>query len=417
MSVYKDVGKNKPGGDLSFGLFLAGGLIGLVHLSFPVEFGPGYEMLETARNIAAHGAFANPFHAALTGPTAVNPPLYPLFLAMLTMALKIPSAVALAAGIASVIANATIAALLPRFSLSIYSRVWPGAAASILWLAGMRLLPSWDTAFTVAGLILFCLFSMQSIPNGAPPVRAGASAGALAGLLVLLNSSSLMVIGPWVACLLVHLKLPARNMVKYGCAFAAAAAIVVSPWVLRNYRELGAPVFRTNLGMTLYASLNDCAQGSLIDDERTGCYQSHHPNTSVEEAAMVRSLGEVEYDRRRIADARQWIRQHPGRFAQLTLTRFWEFWFPPLGEHAYCSWAIWLITVLSVPGLVLMAWRSEPWTGFIVVTLLLYPLMYYVVVTDVRYRYPILWLSALPAGYLLAETGSYLDRRFRRVRK
>ena len=29
--------------------------------------------------------------------------------------------------------------------------------------------------------------------------------------------------------------------------------------------------------------------------------------------------------------------------------------------------------------------------------------MYYVVVSDMRYRYPILWLSLLPAGYFLRE--------------
>ena len=64
---------------------------------------------------------------------------------------------------------------------------------------------------------------------------------------------------------------------------------------------------------------------------------------------------------------------------------------------------IWLITALSIPGLILMARRSEPATAFILLALLLYPLMYYLVVADVRYRYPVLWLSALPAEYLLSE--------------
>ena len=388
--------------DVSFGLFIAAGIIGLIQLHFPVEFGDGYEMVAIARNLAAHGVFANPFQAASTGPTANNPPLYPLFLGILMLALKIPRAVMLAAAVASIVANALIAALLPRFSVLIYSRVEPGASASVLWLASMRLMPSWDVSFTVAALILFCLFSTPSMAGGVTSIRTGASSGILAGLLILLNPASLTIAGPWVVCRLAYRKLPMGTIVKYSCVLIATSTVTVFPWVLRNYRELGAPVIRTNLGMTLYASLNDCAEPSLLDSEWTDCYQSHHPNTSIREALLLRSVGEVAYDRRRIADAGEWIRTHPRRFAQLTLARFWEFWLPPLSDP-HSSWVIWLITALSIPGLILMARRSEPATAFILLALLLYPLMYYLVVADVRYRYPVLWLSALPAEYLLSE--------------
>jgi hypothetical protein len=33
----------------------------------------------------------------------------------------------------------------------------------------------------------------------------------------------------------------------------------------------------------------------------------------------------------------------------------------------------------------------------------IYPLMYYIVVSDVRYRYPILFLSLLSAGYFIRQ--------------
>lgn len=39
---------------------------------------------------------------------------------------------------------------------------------------------------------------------------------------------------------------------------------------------------------------------------------------------------------------------------------------------------------------------------FIVAVWLIYPTMYYVMVSSDRYRYPILWTSLLPAGYFLA---------------
>jgi hypothetical protein len=74
-----------------------------------------------------------------------------------------------------------------------------------------------------------------------------------------------------------------------------------------------------------------------------------------------------------------------------------EFWFPDgLDETLY---AFWLSTVLFIPGLIVMARRREPVTAFVLFISLVYPLMYYIVVSCDRYRYPILWASQLPAGY------------------
>ena len=55
-SVSRDLRKTgKRVDDVSFGLFIAAGIIGLIQLHFPVEFGAGYEMVAIARNLAAHG--------------------------------------------------------------------------------------------------------------------------------------------------------------------------------------------------------------------------------------------------------------------------------------------------------------------------------------------------------------------------
>src|SRR5579862_7173822 len=97
-----------------------------------------------------------------------------------------------------------------------------------------------------------------------------------------------------------------------------------------------------------------------------------------------------------------WIASHPDRFRRLTLERFREFWFPLPEDHPYTTAVVWLITALSIPGLILMAWRREPVVFFLLPVLAVYPLMYYIVVTDMRYRYPILWISALAAGYFVA---------------
>ena len=98
------------------------------------------------------------------------------------------------------------------------------------------------------------------------------------------------------------------------------------------------------------------------------------------------------------------MRSNTSRIVRLTFARFREFWFPPKEPGTYYQGlAVWWMTLLSIPGLVLLFRYREPALGFILSVLVLYPLVYYLVVTDLRYRYPVLWLSLLPVGYLTSE--------------
>jgi hypothetical protein len=397
-NVSVSVGKSRLStADISFYLFIGGAIAGLLQLIYPVD--TGAEMFAIGKNIAEHGAFANPFYIAKTGATAVVPPLYPLFLAALIKLLKHSYLVSLAVTVANIAVNSLIAALLPRISLLFYEDAIPGAIGGIFWLCAAQLMPNWDASYTVAGLLLFCILTVSSVRRGDRAVLSGASTGLLAALLFLLNNSSILVSLPWIAYLLIRRVVPSRQRLAYCCTFVVVFCLIVSVWLLRNVHELGAPVLKTNFGMTLYASNNDCAEASLLDDEKNHCYQRHSPNISASEAQLLHSIGEVQYDRNRNADARNWIISHPLRFLQLTATRFGQFWFPPLDEHEFSTCIIWLVTVLSIPGLILMVRHREPTAMYMIAVLTVYPAMYYVVVSDVRYRYPVLWISLLSAGF------------------
>jgi hypothetical protein len=164
----------------------------------------------------------------------------------------------------------------------------------------------------------------------------------------------------------------------------------------------------------------------MIQDMLNGCYQERHPNTSVREAETLMTIGEANYDREQKRTTLAWIAAHPASFFHLTIARFWQFWFPALetippmlgrAETGYFPtpdfmqewirhqnalvYSIWLATALSIPGILLMLRRSQPVSVFVVGALAVYPLLYYVVVSDIRYRYPVLWISLLPAGYFL----------------
>ena len=396
-----DPARARKTADISFALFIVGGVIGLYQMATTViPFGQGFEMVALAKNLAHSGNYVNPFGVLETGPTAANPPLYPLLLAIIMRVFRAPAPILFAATLCNVFANAFAASSLPRLSNLIYQDIRPGIGAAVLWLLSVQLMPSWDTSYTVAALLLFCLVTSSGLQQPAS-ARHGAVAGLIAGALFLFNPSTVLIFLPWLAWLCFERRADLKQTVRYSASLLGILLLIGSAWAFRNHQQLGKFTVRTNLGMTLYSSNNDCARSSLILEELDNCYQVRHPNTSIIEAQLLLSLGEPAYDHMRIRDTETWIHAHPGRFARVTLARVRDFWFPPLYAGPFHSTVIWLATLLSLPGLLLMALRRVHATLFALVALFAYPLMYYVVVSDVRYRLPVLWLSLLPTGYFV----------------
>ena len=274
-------------------LFASGLLAGVYDLRFHAEefgFGRGFEMAAIARSLVATGTFGNPFEPSVTGPTASNPPLYPLILAGLLKAFG-PAGTVLVALLLNVGLNAAIAAALPRLSRLFFQRDLPGIFAGVLWILSMRLMPQWDTTMTVAGLIAFCLLSVRD--------ASGLATGLLGGAVSLLNPAAALIFGPWILYL--------RRSWRYVATVVTIIGACNVPWVVRNYRAFHAPVLRTNFGYTLYSSNNDCAHSTLFFNTRDGCYEKTHPAGSPAEAQLMTDLGEVRYDRLRTSDALAWI--------------------------------------------------------------------------------------------------------------
>jgi hypothetical protein len=392
-------------------LFLVALFSGCCQMFHPgVGFGHGNEMASVARNFAATGNYSNPFLPAITGPTAIIPPLYPLYLALLIKLFGLSPLFVIVADLANMLVNALIAALMPRLSRVFYGDEVPGVFAGVLWILSMRLLPQWDVSYTVLGLVLFFLLSAATIERTNGAWLWAGFAWLTAGLLVLANPATLLIWAPWVLFLIWSRRVPFEHAVRYGAVLVVVVALCNLPWAIRNYGIWHEPVLRTNFGMTFYGSNNDCAQSSLARNLASGCFQASIPTYSENEARILKDLGEVEYDRKKIADTLAWIRTHPDRFRQLTLARVGDFWFPDGLTKTFSLSGFWLGTIFGLPGLLVMARRREPVTKFVLLVLLVYPLMYYLVISCDRYRYPILWASHLPAGYLVAALIGWPDR-------
>jgi len=174
-------------------------------------------------------------------------------------------------------------------------------------------------------------------------------------------------------------------------------ALACVPWTIRNERALGGLFFiRSNFGLELRMGNHEGA-GATIDLSVRGGTE-RHPGNRESEARKVAELGELAYMRAAGREARAWIAAHPGEFLRLTALRVVQFWLGPVDDRG-TALGISLVTVLSLVG----AWRAFPSLSTdrraaLLVPFLLYPLVYYVVGFEARYRQPLDGLAFLLAA-------------------
>ena|SRR2546422_7128536 len=123
---------------------------------------------------------------------------------------------------------------------------------------------------------------------------------------------------------------------------------------------------------------------------------TYHPEMNRKEAQAYAQMGEIKYFQGKLDDALRWIRKNPIDFAGLTLQRFVLFWFPRT-TRVLQSALLWILTPLAFFGLYRLFQEQKLAAYLISIVWLAYPLVYYVVQADVRYRYPIHWSLILMA--------------------
>ncbi len=376
--------------------------------------GKYFETVDVARSLAAGKGFANPFGALDTGPTAHVAPLVPLILAgVLRLTGDTPTFTLVVIVLCVALHALHMVLLLPlsRLLLADYRPgVWAALYASIV--PTMPVFPQWEVIWSATASMLFCLATARLLRSQHPYWIRGAVCGALCGLLLLLNPAQLMLCGAWMAYLWFRDRISLRQGTILALSFLAAAAVILTPWTIRNEREFGALfLVRDNFGLELYSSNADCADARDYINGLNGCHERMQANLNVREAELVRAMGEVHYNRSRLAIAKQWIHDHPARFAGLALRRCKEFWFPSPGEAGPYAYSVWVVTALSIAGLILMACRRNPAVLVILAILALYPAVYYLVQSAPRFRFPILWVSLLPAGLAMQQAFAALRRQ------
>jgi len=374
------------------------------------------EGFKLAHNIAADGQFANPFSTLNTGPSAHLAPAFPFFLAVLIKALGAGAAGAYAFKISAVLTLALLLALFPLISEVLGLGLLNGAIAALLWLVvKVPESPYWEGIYASLLVALAICCYRKYLETSTPDIRLTALLGCVMGMLILLIPSCMPVLAGYVVfALWKHQRafIQPRHLI-----LVIAPALIVLPWIIRNYVVFDRIVpVRDNLGLELSVSNSDCAAFSLEANIQSGCFMVSHPDASLAQAYKVLAMGEASYNHDRLRQAWQWIGENPGSFGTLCLERMLAFWIPddsnPIGHLLQPGWRsgrliLDLTTGLSVIGLFIAFRRDGKTAAIFALWLCLFPLVYYVVQFDSRYRLPVMALTfllgALPISALIAK--------------
>jgi 4-amino-4-deoxy-L-arabinose transferase-like glycosyltransferase len=263
---------------------------------------------------------------------------------------------------------------------------------SVLWL--------WDTTFTplVLSLIFLVALELQDWPG----IRGWILFGALWGIGALANPSMLAFLpfcGLWIWRQRLKHALPSFGGVALSSLIFFA---VLSPWLIRNYEVFGRVVFvRDDFWFEFRLGNFKSADGMLM------AYLQ--PSQNKLEFAKFQRMGELAYaaDCKRLA--LDWIRENPGRFAVVSLKRFFYYWNGVPRETSSLApvdfrTSLFLATsVISLWGLARAVRQKRPAAWLFAGLVLTYPTVYYFVFPHARYRHPIEPELLIMAIFLICE--------------
>jgi 4-amino-4-deoxy-L-arabinose transferase-like glycosyltransferase len=350
----------------------------------------GWEMGRVARSIAQGHGFSSPYGGD-TGPTAWEPPLYPYLMGWVFEIFGIYTH-ASAWVLLSINSLFTTLTSIPIFWIAHRTfgeriAVWSAASWALcpyIWYWSVHWI--WDTTFTP--LVLACLFLLALELQEWPGLRGWALFGALYGVGALANPTMLAFLpfcGLWIW----------RQRYKRGLSSLAGVVLssivfflVLAPWVLRNYEVFGRFVFlRDDFGLQFRLGNGPYADGMLM------AYLQ--PNLNRLEFEKFLRMGELAYAESCKHIAFDWVHTHPGRFAVISLKRFFYYWngvpraTSSLAPVDFRSSAFLATSVLALWGLGRALRQKRPGAWLFAGLVLTYPTVYYFVFPHARYRHPI----------------------------
>jgi 4-amino-4-deoxy-L-arabinose transferase-like glycosyltransferase len=344
-----------------------------------------------AVNVLEGRGFASPYDAKQ--PTAWIAPFYPVMVVASTF--RVLGAYSASSTYFLIVLNALFAALTSLVVYTLGERSFgtsTGATAGWLWATSFSnavlTLLVWDTC--LSALLLSFGFLLFLNWEGSCGYRRWGITGAFWGGVLLVNPA---LIGPlpFLWMLYWYREWKRGRSVWKQMAFAVAVMIaVVSPWLLRNYRVFGKPVFvRSNYAAELY-------YGNLGFES--------HPLLATRE---YQRMGEMAYVASKKSAVTDYIRSNFGGFLQQSAGRVVAFWTVPRITGAY--WPI--ISLLAWCGLAWALLEGKRDGLAYLVVLAIYPAAYYFSYVFEKYRYPMEPMMFVMAGYAIVQTTRFVREK------
>ncbi|HEV2397395.1 MAG TPA: glycosyltransferase family 39 protein [Candidatus Sulfotelmatobacter sp.] len=350
----------------------------------------GWEMGRVARSIALGQGFSSPYDGN-TGPTAWEPPLYPYLMAGVFKLFGIYTIASawILLSINSIFATLTCIPVYRIAQRTFDERIarWSAMAWGLnpyVWYWSIHWI--WDTTFTP--FILACVFLLALELQDWPGWRGWALFGVLYGIGALANPTMLAFLpfcGLWIWRQRYIRGLPSiGGVVLSSCIFFVA----ISPWVIRNYEVFGRFVFlRDDFGLQFRLGNWKGADGMLM------AYLQ--PNLNNLELRKFQQMGELAYAESCKREAFEWVHENPGRFAVISLKRFFYYWngVPRATSSTspidFRTSGFLATSVLALWGLGRAIRQKRPAAWLFAGLVLTYPTVYYFVFPHARYRHPI----------------------------
>jgi hypothetical protein len=353
-----------------------------------------------------------------TGPTAHVAPAYPLLLSFCYRLFgSYDSATGRLAQVCLSLPGSTgVILLLPLVAKRL--QLSPAAGWSGAFLAAWLPANLWSEVSghheqvfaTLAVLILLLVFAGLQRHGWSGAGRA-IRAGLLLGLAGLISPNVLLAPALFWVVEAARRRNDRVALFRSGLVMLTVALVVVAPWLVRNYLALGgfAPI-RSNFGLELAVGNRPEADGKTYAPG----FAELHPLSSPEERERLVRLGELGYMKEKQRQAVAWIVDHPARFGWLTLRRIWLFWFTP--EERWCSleprfWFSYRVYGILGLGVLLELVRlirnGHPSAWLLACTFLGLGAPYFLTHVELRYRLPVVGLSAvLTCSWVVASARS-----------
>lgn len=378
----------------------------------------GYEFGCVAKSIASGNGFSSPSPFVTTGPTAWFGPIYPYMLGWIFKTWGIYSQ---ESHILLKVLNCLFSALtvFPIYAIAkrafgpvvaIYAS-WVWVILPIAWH-----LPIASDGDAVLSALWLALIIQATFALAKSHALAGwAAYGALWAVGALLNTS-LLLLFPF---LLGWLVWKAQNLSAPWLRHVTVAVLVfllgMVPWSIRNYRVFHkfVPV-RSCFGLVLWLGNNP--HGTGVDALWI------MPVSNRTEAESYKRMGEIAYMGEKQREALDFIRSHPALTLANILRRIGSFWFevsdrpnnvwsknPPYIKALHALNAVMILFAWFGTSLAVRKRNTEAIPYLIAI--LVYPLVFYLTYSTVRFSFPMEPLLVVLAAYGVIQTIAWLLER------